>query len=168
MKYKEELLKLQKQMQYFDNTEVLSELNGIADDAEMYKTESGHIGAVLVYHQLTEEIVKLLIKWCETIMRLKLYPYRYKMGAVKDEMFGEIMNIYNKSCIDHKNKSNIVREANMINKIRIEIAHNITKEYKEYDEIYKKMKTHFEKLWDYFIKSSKWFHSEVKKIELHN
>lgn len=65
MAYKDDILiKLEDSNKWpgFERPEFLDELNELADSSFEKKTIEGYLASVLIYHQLTEELIRILYK----------------------------------------------------------------------------------------------------------
>lgn len=114
----------------FERPGFLDELNRLADASFDKQTVEGHLAALLIYHQLCEEMIKLLIK-CSTfyiqcaIFPLEIKPKKQKGKKQKDKMFGELMNELEQG-ITFSNFKGFKDKCWELNNLRIEIVHNIT------------------------------------------
>ena len=105
----------------------LEKLQNIAIEATNKNTVEGQLAAILIIHQLTEELVKLLIENAYFYMQLKLYPLEFnKPKSKKIVMFGGLLTEL-ESTISFQNKEIIIEKADQLNKIRIAIVHKLTK-----------------------------------------
>jgi hypothetical protein len=110
----------------FDRGDFLIELNEIADDAYSKHTIEGYLAALLVYHQLIEESLRLVLRWCEFFMQLQLAPTEYHIKLPKKAMFGQIVEEVRKT-IDFDHRDELVALAEKVNGERIQLVHGLTK-----------------------------------------
>jgi len=54
----------------FENSSHLSDLDTLADDANALDTLEGYLAALTIYHQLCDEMAKLLVKDSEFFIQL--------------------------------------------------------------------------------------------------
>ncbi|MEO6023701.1 MAG: hypothetical protein ABIP64_11395 [Burkholderiales bacterium] len=66
----------------FDRQYFLDELNAIADEAYDSKTTRGYLVALLIYHQLTEEMPCLLLDHIEFYVQLQLAPVEIHKAGI--------------------------------------------------------------------------------------
>jgi hypothetical protein len=109
-----------------ERSDFLGRLDEIADDAFTIPDERSCISSVLIYQQLTEELLKTLLRACNFLIQAKLLPFEISLSEPQGKMFGQVIQEFKKS-IDIPNKGEIVERANTINKHRIEVAHGLTK-----------------------------------------
>lgn len=111
----------------FDRPDFLDELNTIADEAVSKKTIEGYLAALLIYQQLAEETVRLLLKDHEFFIQLSVFPAEIKFPSKSNAMFGRIIDDLKNTITLDKSKYQIIELANKLNQIRIDIVHGLTK-----------------------------------------
>lgn len=107
---------------------------------------SGKIAAIFVLHQIVHEMTKCLIKLSNLYVQGEIWPTKYNIAFDKDQekMTGWYLTYYSDSCITHKNKKQFLRHAKEVNRLRNEVAHNITGKNKSIIEnTYKKFNNEF-------------------------
>jgi hypothetical protein len=139
--YKEELIKYLKNTEghlmaeWTQDTTPLSELNAIAEESLERKNPEGHIAALFIYHQLTFEILRLLLIRANFLIKLCLYPTKFSPKKYfTDSKFSELISGL-KYSINFKGKATILSQADIINKLRNEFGHRIN----SYSDIEKKL-----------------------------
>ena len=110
----------------FSSNEYFQSLQKIAMESKERQTVDGYLAAILIIHQLTEEMLKLLIDEAEFYVQLKLYPLPFKKKKKQRMMFGQILSEI-ESSVWFQNKKYIIEKSAKLNKIRIEIVHGLTK-----------------------------------------
>lgn len=110
----------------FGTVEHLQKLQELAGDAKERGTTDGYLAAMLIIHQLTEEMIKVLIDDALFYTQLKLYPLPFEPTRTKKGMFGQYLSSL-KSTVWFQNKKYIVEDAERLNTIRISIVHGLTK-----------------------------------------
>ena len=55
----------------FERADFLDELNGLADAAFDKGTVEGYLAALLIYHQLTDEMLRMVHRWAEFFVQLQ-------------------------------------------------------------------------------------------------
>lgn len=121
----------------FERGNFLGELEGIAEDVFLEETLAGYLGSLLIYIQLIEEIIKLLLMDIEFLTQLKEFPNEYHMRKYDELTFGQIISVLENS-IDFEEKEYIISDCREINKIRNDLVHNLTKN-QDLDLIFQKV-----------------------------
>lgn len=109
----------------FESPLFLDELNELADKAFEKKTIEGYLASVLIYHQLTEELIRILIESSTFYIQLCVFPQEFQDRKLKNKMFGQLIQELNQSILD-KEIHLFVEKANNLNSLRIEIVHKLT------------------------------------------
>lgn len=111
----------------FRNPESIMELERIALEAYSKGSIEGYLSSILIYQQIAEEMVWVLLKDCQAMIKISL------MGQTEIEfsdqykvMFGRLIDELKKT-INFENKIEIIHECNELNKIRISVVHGLTK-----------------------------------------
>lgn len=111
----------------FEAVDHLKQLQGLAGEAKGRRTTDGYLAAMLIIHQLTEEMIKILIDDADFYTQLKLYPLPLKATRTKEKgTFGRYLSDL-KSTVWFQNKKYIVEKADRLNEIRNSIVHGLTK-----------------------------------------
>lgn len=110
----------------FGTVEHLEQLQKLAGEAKERGTTDGYLATMLIIHQLTEEMIKVLIDDALFYTQLKLYPLPFEPTKTKKGMFGQYLSEL-KSTVWFQNKKYIVEDAEGLNKIRISVVHGLTK-----------------------------------------
>jgi hypothetical protein len=84
------------------------------------------LAAILLMHQLAEEMIFSLLDDAVFYMQLKLYPLPYKPERPKRVMFGRALKEL-ESTVWFQNKKYICERARLLNEIRIPVVHGLTK-----------------------------------------
>lgn len=130
MNYKDELLKRinnDKKWPEFDRPDFLNELNELADKSVAKKTIEGYLAALLIYQQLTEEVIRLFLKDHEFFIQLSVFPAEIRFASKSSIMFGRVIEGLKNTVTVDNSKFEIIARANKLNQIRIGIVHGITK-----------------------------------------
>lgn len=135
----------------FRRPEFLDELNRIADEAFKKETIDGYLASVLIYQQLTEEIIQLLVEYNNLFVRASVLPLNIRLKELGDETLGKKIEAM-KFCIDFDNKEEFVRSVTEFNKIRNKLVHKLTRKnsLEEIEELSKQAKKHFDNSFDNF------------------
>jgi hypothetical protein len=110
----------------FERSDFLATLDGIAERAFSKKTLEGYLAALLIYHQLSEELVKLLIRDAQFLIQVSVFPYEINFPEKKKLMFGQLIDEL-KSTVEFDFKSDLIEKCVEVNALRITIVHKLTK-----------------------------------------
>jgi len=125
------------------------------------------IASLLIYHQLTEEILALLFRFCDLVVRGSLYPIQLNEPKPKKHRdFAKNLEML-KASIEFKDKSKLVSAAKQLNQKRNRIAHRLVTEFKEFDigEELNEVNELFEKIFGYQTEGLNWFYSQINRIK---
>ena len=101
-------------------------LNTIADEAFEKHTIEGYLAALLIYHQLSEILVKVLIEDCRFYIRTRVHPLEIQFPKNKRAMFGRSLEALKQS-VDFENKDLFIEKCEELNAIRNSVVHGLTK-----------------------------------------
>ena len=110
----------------FSSPEFLERLERVALRALSRRTADGDVAAVLIYHQLVEEMLSLLIQDCQFQIQLSLWPSEVRFRIRQRQMFGQLQQLLLDS-IEFPGKERFLRDAGRLNTIRIEVVHHLAK-----------------------------------------
>ena len=130
MAYQDNLIRLIKDSNNwpsFERPDFLIELNVLADDALSKNTIEGYLAALLIYHQICEEMVRLLLDDAHFFIQLSIFPSEITFPKKNKAMFGQILDEL-KSTVSFDGKDNFVKKCDEINALRIEIVHKLTRQ----------------------------------------
>lgn len=130
MSYQEDLVKRitdSSQWPDFERASFLNELDDFAEHAFSYDSVYGYLSAVLIYHQLSEEIIKLVLKNAEFFIQVSIFPMEIKFPKNNKMMFGKLLNEL-ENTVEFEQKEQILNKSRELNKIRIQIVHGLTKQ----------------------------------------
>jgi hypothetical protein len=142
----------------FENPDHLNDLNEIADEAFSKSTIEGYLAALLIYHQLCEEMAKLLIEDSRFFIKASVYPTEIEFKSSNKIMFGRTLEQM-KETVEFDNKELFLQKCHSFNQIRNSIAHGLTKQT-SLDDLKKKLdivKKLFDEIYDLFEDSHDWF-----------
>lgn len=103
----------------------LDELNNVADEAFDKNTIEGYLAALLIYHQLTEELLKIIIDCSIFYIQLSVFPQEYSKKDLNGKMFGQIIQELKHSVLDEKTKK-LIDQSQKLNALRIRMVHKLT------------------------------------------
>lgn len=108
-----------------ERAEFLDKLNEVADAAFEKNSIEGYLAAVLIYHQLTEELLKIIIECSVFYIQLRVYPQEFHPKKSKRKMFGQIIQELKHGVIDDEIKM-LIKKSEDLNSLRIKIVHKLT------------------------------------------
>jgi hypothetical protein len=109
----------------FDRRDFLSELDGVAEDALCRRTVDGYLAALLIYAQLAEEIVRLLLRDAEFFVQLHVYPAEIHFPVPEMATLGELLGMFDRS-LDFPSKQEVLKACRELNIIRRDLVHRLT------------------------------------------
>jgi len=111
----------------FRKPESIAELKRIAMDVHSKGSIEGYISSILIYQQIAEEMVWVILKDCQAMIRISLMGQaEIEFNGQPKAMFGRLIDEL-KNTVNFDNKAEFIKECNALNKIRISIAHGLTK-----------------------------------------
>jgi hypothetical protein len=140
------------------NSDFLDELNEIADNAFNTATVEGYLASILIYHQLTEEMIKIILEYSHFFIQCNIFPTELNFKQEKNKMFGYYLGELEQT-IYFDNKDEFIKNCRDLNQIRISIVHKLTKK-NSITELKKEMletKAIFDKIYELFSEIEDWF-----------
>lgn len=128
MKYAEQLIARIKDTEKWpapERANFLNELNAVADEVFAKDTIEGYLAAILIYHQITEELLKVLLECCEFFIQLGIFPAEIQFQHSDKRMFGQLLNDIEKT-ITFDDKEKLVASCKELNEVRIRLVHKLT------------------------------------------
>lgn len=110
----------------FESPKFLDTLERAAERALARRTLDGNLAAILVYHQLAEELVRVLLADCRFFMRCAMLPARIEFNEPKKATFGQWGALL-RSSVEFGGKEQFLKRVEELNEIRIGIAHKLTR-----------------------------------------
>ena len=135
----------------FESPDFLDELNELADNAFDSETVEGYLSSVLIYHQLTEEFIKILIECSTFYIQLSVFPQEYQNRKLKRKMFGQLIQELNQSVLDDETHK-LLKMAHRLNDLRIQVVHRLTKTdtIQKIETQCEKVQSIFNDIWELF------------------
>lgn len=142
----------------FESPNFLDTLDELAEESLEKNTVEGALASVLIYHQLSDEMLRLLLQCAQFFIQLSLYPAEMTFPERKRKMFGQLIDEV-KNTMSFANKVEILELATLLNKHRIDLVHklasrqtldDIISQAIEVKEIYEQLHTKFEDAHDAF------------------
>ena len=109
----------------FSSGAFLGRLDSIASRAMSKATTEGCLATILIYHQLVEEMLRLLIRDAQFLIQLAVFPVRIAFREKRKQMFGQLQQEL-KDLVDFDGKSRFLAKIDQINAIRVGIVHKLT------------------------------------------
>ena len=110
----------------FERANFLDELDEICNQAFDKGTIEGYLASLLIYQQLSEEIIKQLLKDAQFFIQLSVFPAEIQFLEKQRLTFGQVIDEF-KTTISFQNKNEIISACQELNKHRIEFVHGLTK-----------------------------------------
>lgn len=112
----------------FDRPEFLDQLNALADSSFHRKTTDGYLAAVLIYQQLTEEIILLLLECSDFLIKCAIFPIEIKFENKRERKltFGHLLE-HLKRAVDFPRKQKLIKNCEKLNTIRILLVHRLAR-----------------------------------------
>jgi len=154
----------------FERANFMQQLNSFADSVYSKNTTEGYLAALLIYQQLCEEMIKLLIECSNFLIQLSVFPSEIKAIIKNDAMFGQLLSELERGVLDDNIKL-FISECRRLNGLRIKMVHKITlktsiddikKQSKQAKNIFDKIFNIFESEYDFYRVN---FHDYKKNIE---
>ena len=111
----------------FDRPDFLDDLDSMAERALSQGTVEGALAALLIYHQLTEESIRLLVRDSQFYIQIAVFPAEIGFPIRERQMFGQLLEDLKRS-ISFDERDDILELARAINESRIELVHRLTRQ----------------------------------------
>ena len=108
----------------FERNDFLGELHDLAVSLYEKRSIEGYLASFLIFQQLSEEILKLLIQHSNFFMQLSVFPQEYAPPKTGGKTFGYLIGELESSVCDKKTK-NLIKKAKDLNSLRINLVHKI-------------------------------------------
>jgi hypothetical protein len=128
MNYQNEVLgKLEKSncWPYFQKPETIQELHDLAGHIYSKETMEGYLASMLIYHQLIEEMTKILIECSTFFVQLSVFPSEFKARSLDRKMFGQLIEELNQGVVNNETLA-YIKKCKDFNKTRIDMVHKLT------------------------------------------
>lgn len=137
----------------FERLNFLTDLNAIADEMNLKRTNEGYLASLLIYHQLCEEMIKKLIECSDFFMQCAIFPKEIQTTdlAKKNMFFGQLLNNLESGVINNKIRL-FIKKCEIFNKLRIEVVHKLTLKQSaaKFFETLKSAREHFDEILNIF------------------
>ncbi len=129
MDYKSELIeKIKDSTKWpaFERPDFLDELDEIAFQVFNKATIEGYLASLLIFQQLSEEIVRQLLLESQFFIQLSVFPAEINFIEKHKLTFGQVIDQL-KSTISFQNKEEIISACDELNRYRNDFIHRLTK-----------------------------------------
>lgn len=142
MSYEEEIIERLREFDnwpHFENADILNNLNELADNFFKKNTLEGYLSCLFIYHQITEEMIKLLIDCSKFFIQCSIFPneYKPKLKNFERKSYGQILADLEKGVLSFDSKK-FIEKCRKLNQLRNEMFHKITLKT-SIDEIHKQV-----------------------------
>ena len=104
--------------------EFLRKIDGLAERALLKRSVDGNLGAILIYHQLVEEMIRLLLRDCQLFIRLAVFPAEMHFPTRRKQSFGQLQQGLSES-VSFPKKDQILKRAGQLNALRNAVVHGL-------------------------------------------
>jgi len=109
----------------FNRNGFLFELHNLANSMHNQRSISGYLSSFLIYQQLCEEIIKLLIECSNLFIQCTIFPNEFKPKKLDGKTFGQlIIELENGVCNDETHL--LIKKCKELNALRIRMVHKVT------------------------------------------
>ena len=120
--------------QWSNDSTPFSDLASSAEEYIMTNTLEGKVTALFIYHQLSIEILKMLIIYSNFYEKLCVYPAYKEFKLIKDDAsFSEIIQEL-KCKVEFKSKKKLTEQILELNKLRNKFGHKLIAEWWGHDQ----------------------------------
>ncbi len=148
--------------------DVMAKLDEMSDDALSISNidERACIASILILQQLTEELLKVLLRSCYLLVQVRLLPLEIDLKEPSGKMFGRVVEDL-KATIHFLDKDKLVQLANKINKQRINIAHRLIERTSLDDlpNMAMQVRSDFEQFFELYNNGYYWIKSRLKDLK---
>ena len=102
----------------------LDTLDELAEAFLAKNTIEGALASVLIYHQLSEEMLRLLLQSAQFFIQLAIFPAEMTFPERKRQMFGQMLEEV-RNTMSFVNKAEILELAASLNRYRIDLVHKL-------------------------------------------
>ena len=110
----------------YENAEHLDALDELAVEAMQRRSLDGYLAASLIYHQLIEETLRVLIRDSQFLIEVSIQPWKIEFPNESRITFGQVLD-HLRRAVRFDQKEEILALSEEVNKIRIEFVHGLTK-----------------------------------------
>lgn len=109
-----------------ERPEFIQALHDFANAAHARRTTEGYLAALLVYHQLVEEMTKVLIDCSTFLLQCRVFPEEFNgRRPDRQRMFGQLLAELEAGVVND-DTHRFIEKCRSLNTLRIRIVHKIT------------------------------------------
>jgi hypothetical protein len=126
--YTDELLRRLEQRAWPElaNAEFLERLDNLAEEAHRCRTLDGSLAALLIYHQLVEDMTRVLVESARFFLQLSIFPLELRFKDPSKPMMGYWVQQL-EEMFDFDGKLEFTKRVKELNQLRNQLFHGITK-----------------------------------------
>lgn len=110
-----------------DFPDMIGNLIRIGNESFKKETIEGYLASILMFHQVIEESMKVLIRLSDLLLKAHIWPDEINYTFIEErKMFGDIIRELERS-IRFKRIDEYINNCRELNKIRIDFVHKLTK-----------------------------------------
>ncbi len=135
MSYQTDLLKRMETADWpnFDRADFLAELEIMAGIMFERKSTEGYLASLLIYQQLIEEMLKLLVKYSNFVVQCSVFPQEINFPERRNGMMlGQVIGLLESGLMDD-NIRNLIKVSRNFADLRNRLVHRITLKTSELD-----------------------------------
>lgn len=128
MSYKTDLLKKMETADWpkFDRASFLNELDHMAGEMYSQYSTEGYLASLLIYQQLIEEMLKLLVKYSNLVVQCSVFPQELNfVEKKKGMMLGQVISLLENGLVDDDTRK-LVKISRSFSQLRNRLVHRIT------------------------------------------
>jgi len=110
----------------FNEPDFIGKLKKIAKKAIKQKTIEGYLSSLLIYHQIAEEMARVLVEYSDFVVDCSVYPASFSRKRKEDIQFGYLLNEVRNS-MSFKERELFLNKCREFNIIRNKLVHELTK-----------------------------------------
>jgi len=175
MSYQTDLLKKMKEGVWpdFERSDFLDVLDQLAEKMHEKDTTEGYLASLLIYQQLSEEILKLLDQYSNLVIQCSVFPQEINFTRPDGKTFGYLIGVVEKGLLDDELRK-LLKVCKDFNALRNRIVHRITlksgvadirKQAKQAKRYYDKIFTSYEIVIDNYKLTLKDYHRNYEEYE---
>jgi hypothetical protein len=111
---------------HFETGDFMDVLDDVAEKVFAMESVEGRLAALLIWHQICEEMAKLLLQDAQFLIQLSAHPWEIEFRAKKKQMFGQVLSELSET-VSFKGKEGFLSACRDLNTLRIELVHRLTR-----------------------------------------
>jgi len=164
MSYRSDLIRRLRDLQAWptiSRPEMLNQLDAFAKEAFAKDTLEGRLAALLVFHHLTEEMVRVLLEDAHFFIQLAVFPAEIVLPTRDRTMFGRRLEDL-QNTVDFPHKADLLTKCAEFNTLRVNVVHRLSEapslealqqDLERVERLYEEVFTHFDGAHEHFAQS---------------